>query len=176
MASESLDAYYQEVGRAGRDGLPARAVLFFSERDLNLKRFFAGGHKLGSAELDRVLGALRTASETQTPASLMEQTGLTKAKVNRALTRLEDQGVIERDASGTVVFSPGATLDLRRLAGLRSRRKPRSASATSGASKRSVPTPAPAPAAVKCSWPTSGHPSKNRAPAATTATIRAHEE
>ncbi|HEY3523897.1 MAG TPA: RecQ family ATP-dependent DNA helicase, partial [Candidatus Limnocylindrales bacterium] len=35
-ASDSLDAYHQEIGRAGRDGEPARAVLFFRADDLGL--------------------------------------------------------------------------------------------------------------------------------------------
>ena len=37
--SESLDAYYQEIGRAGRDGEPARAVLFYRPDDIGLRRF-----------------------------------------------------------------------------------------------------------------------------------------
>ena len=41
--SESLDSYYQEVGRAGRDGEPAEAMLFYRAEDLGLRRFFAGG-------------------------------------------------------------------------------------------------------------------------------------
>ena len=38
---ESPDTYWQEVGRAGRDGEPARAVLVYRPEDLALGRFFA---------------------------------------------------------------------------------------------------------------------------------------
>ncbi|WP_229691502.1 RecQ family ATP-dependent DNA helicase, partial [Sphaerisporangium melleum] len=40
---DSIDSYYQEIGRAGRDGRPACAVLFYRPEDLGLRRFFAGG-------------------------------------------------------------------------------------------------------------------------------------
>ena len=36
--SSSLEAYYQEIGRAGRDGLPARAVLLFNAGDAGRRR------------------------------------------------------------------------------------------------------------------------------------------
>src|SRR5215217_6040009 len=41
--SESVDSYYQEIGRAGRDDAPAEAVLFYRTQDLGLRRFFAAG-------------------------------------------------------------------------------------------------------------------------------------
>ena len=40
---ESPDTYYQEVGRAGRDGEPASAVLVYRSEDLSLGKFFSGG-------------------------------------------------------------------------------------------------------------------------------------
>ena len=38
---ESLDAYYQEIGRGGRDGKPATAVLHYRSEDLGLRKFFS---------------------------------------------------------------------------------------------------------------------------------------
>ncbi|WGL50474.1 ATP-dependent DNA helicase [Nocardioides sp. BP30] len=43
QAPESPDTYYQEVGRAGRDGEPAIGLLVYRPEDLALGRFFSPG-------------------------------------------------------------------------------------------------------------------------------------
>lgn len=47
----TVEAYYQEIGRAGRDGLPSRIALLFNERDRRTQEFFI---KMGHPPVEHV--------------------------------------------------------------------------------------------------------------------------
>jgi ATP-dependent DNA helicase RecQ len=105
--SESVDAYWQEVGRGGRDRAPAEAVLFYRPQDLGTRRFQASG-RVGRAALDKVARGLRaSAGAPVAPLAIAEGLELSKTRVATALHRLEEVDLAVLADDGTVTAAPG---------------------------------------------------------------------
>jgi ATP-dependent DNA helicase RecQ len=94
---DSPDSYLQEIGRAGRDGAPARTLLLFRPEDVALQRFFAGGAP-ERAELTALAAAVG-----QGPVSrkgLAERTGLPARRLTHLVTLLEQVGAVRVGKGG----------------------------------------------------------------------------
>ncbi|MGN6699963.1 MAG: RecQ family ATP-dependent DNA helicase [Thermomicrobiales bacterium] len=103
--SDALDAYYQEIGRAGRDGEPAEAWLCYRSADLGLRRFFAGSGQVDAAQIAQVAEAVQEQDGATDSDTLRAETNLSVAKVTAALTHLDDAGVIAILVNGDAIAS-----------------------------------------------------------------------
>ena len=100
--ADSLDSYFQEIGRAGRDGEPAEAMLFYRSEDIGLRRFFAGTGQVDVEQIARVAEVVAEADEPVEPTEIQEATDLSQSKVVTAVSRLEDAGAVEVLPTGEV--------------------------------------------------------------------------
>jgi ATP-dependent DNA helicase RecQ len=107
--SESLDAYHQELGRAGRDGLPAEARLFYRAADLGLRRFQSAEARLDENDVRAVLRELRRSSRQDAPTTreLARTTRRSERRTAAVVARLVDLGAVTIAPTGEVRLGTG---------------------------------------------------------------------
>jgi ATP-dependent DNA helicase RecQ len=98
---KSLESYAQEIGRAGRDGLPSTCEMLVCPDDLNVLRNFAHGDTpslTAVEELLREIGAAPTATDNELDLSLTDLSArcdIRPVVVRTLLTYLELEGCLQ---------------------------------------------------------------------------------
>ncbi|WP_394251652.1 RecQ family ATP-dependent DNA helicase [Arthrobacter pityocampae] len=97
--SDSLDSYYQEIGRGGRDGLEARAILHYRPEDLSLRRFFAA-RSVNRKQLRDLFMLIAAQTRPVKIKKLKELSGLSPRKLTGLLNLLEASECVVEGAKG----------------------------------------------------------------------------
>lgn len=106
----SLEAYYQEAGRAGRDGLSSEAILLFAPQDIQVQKFFIHQSQRKEEQKQKEYEKLKAMTEYAYIESCLQQYilnyfGETSSPCNRCGNCLDDREIVEVTTQAQMVLS-----------------------------------------------------------------------
>ncbi len=106
----SLEAYYQEAGRAGRDGLSSEAILLFSPQDIQVQKFFIQQSQREEGQKQKEYEKLKAMTEyvyieTCLQQYILNYFGETSSPCNRCGNCLDDREIVEVTTEAQMVLS-----------------------------------------------------------------------
>lgn len=93
----SITAYYQEVGRAGRDGLKAEGLLLYDKTDRKIQDYFIDSALPSASDFDAVLKVVRTEDSPPNLTTIKRLTGLHPTRVTIVLAELIEQQFLRKE-------------------------------------------------------------------------------
>jgi ATP-dependent DNA helicase RecQ len=92
----SITAYYQEVGRCGRDGLPAEGILLYDHKDSQVQNYFINSSQPSRGEFEYVLNIIMSSLPVLHLNNIKQATGMHPTKLNVIIAELIEQGFLKK--------------------------------------------------------------------------------
>lgn len=101
----SITAYYQEVGRCGRDGEKADGIMLYDKADRKVQDYFIDSSLPTEADFQAVLAVVASAEEPPHLTAIKRLTGLHPTRVTIVLAELVEQHFLRKESvKGTQVY------------------------------------------------------------------------